>query len=138
MIKNILVIDATGKPIGATYPKRAKGLLKHQRAILVDDHTIQLKGVSSMSSKEALLAVINEMSEPQTHSLLTFLNTFSKNAPEVTVPAIEKSDDIRSEMMRTLQNQIEVLAKDNYTNPNSVDVLKELKDMLNMILRTEN
>ena len=89
-----------------------------------------------MSAKEALLAVVNEMSESQTTSLLTFLNTFSANPTEINIPTETKN--VRSEMIQTLQKQIEVLAKDNYASPNAVDVLKELKDMLNMILRSEN
>lgn len=129
-------MDATGKQIGSTYPKRAKGLIKHNRAILINEFTIQLKGVSSMSAKEALLAVVNEMSESQTTSLLTFLNTFSANPTEINIPTETKN--VRSEMIQTLQKQIEILAKDNYASPNAVDVLKELKDMLNMILRSEN
>ncbi|MBD5143838.1 MAG: hypothetical protein HDT22_09575 [Ruminococcus sp.] len=136
MLKNILVMDTTGRQIGSTYPKRAKGLIKHNRAILINEFTIQLKGVSSMSAKEALLAVVNEMSESQTTSLLTFLNTFSANPTEINIPTETKN--VRSEMIQTLQKQIEVLAKDNYASPNAVDVLKELKDMLNMILRSEN
>ena len=32
-----------GKTIGATYPKRAKGLVKKGRAEYTDDHTIRLK-----------------------------------------------------------------------------------------------
>lgn len=129
-------MDTTGRQIGSTYPKRAKGLIKHNRAILINEFTIQLKGVSSMSAKEALLAVVNEMSESQTTSLLTFLNTFSANPTEINIPTETKN--VRSEMIQTLQKQIEVLAKDNYASPNAVDVLKELKDMLNMILRSEN
>ena len=42
MQKNVMVQDAAGQIIGSTYPKRAKGLLKSGRAVLVDDHTIQL------------------------------------------------------------------------------------------------
>lgn len=42
MQKNVMVQDAAGQIIGNTYPKRAKGLLKSGRAVLVDDHTIQL------------------------------------------------------------------------------------------------
>ena len=135
MPKTILVTDNTGKLIGSTYPKRAKGLIKHNRAILIDEFTIRLKGVYSMSAKDSLLALINEMSEPEADVVLAFLNAFRVNAPEIN---ITKKNDIRSEMMQTLQNQIEVLAKDNYASPNAVDVLKELKDMLNMILRAEN
>ena len=42
MTKNILVTDANGKVIGATYPKRAKGLIKSGRATEVDEGTIRL------------------------------------------------------------------------------------------------
>ena len=40
--KNIIVVDEQGTPYEATYPKRAKGLVKNGRARFVDDHTICL------------------------------------------------------------------------------------------------
>ncbi len=43
MPKNVMVQDAAGQFIGSTYLRRAKGLLKSGRAVLVDDHTIQLR-----------------------------------------------------------------------------------------------
>ena len=42
MEKNIVVTDAKGNAIGSTYPKRARGLVKHGRAVYVDDCTICL------------------------------------------------------------------------------------------------
>lgn len=42
MPKNVRVIDETGKEYEATYPKRAKGLVKHGRARFMDEHTICL------------------------------------------------------------------------------------------------
>lgn len=141
MPKNIHVIDINYHEIGMTYPKRAKGLVRHGRAVWLDAQTIRMshrKGVETMSTKEALLAIINEMSEPQIYGLLTFLNTFSKNPPEAVLPETApgaEADTVRTEMIKTLQSQIATLAKDNYASPNAVDVLKELKDMLNMILR---
>lgn len=42
MIKNIIVTDINGNVTGATYPKRAKGLIKSGRAIKVDESTIRL------------------------------------------------------------------------------------------------
>ncbi|MDE5885887.1 MAG: hypothetical protein K2H29_12535 [Oscillospiraceae bacterium] len=42
MTKNILVIHPNGEPVGSTYPKRAKGLLKKRRAVMLDESTIQL------------------------------------------------------------------------------------------------
>ena len=40
--KNIIVVDETGKEYEATYPKRAKGLVKNGRARFIDEHTICL------------------------------------------------------------------------------------------------
>ena len=42
MEKNIIVVDEQGNTYEATYPKRAKGLVKNGRARFVDDHTICL------------------------------------------------------------------------------------------------
>lgn len=40
--KNIIVVDEQGNHYGATYPKRARGLVKHGRARFMDEHTICL------------------------------------------------------------------------------------------------
>jgi len=40
--KNIRVIDSKGNQYEATYPKRAKGLVKHGRARFIDEHTLCL------------------------------------------------------------------------------------------------
>jgi len=42
MVKNISVVDESGKVYGATYPKRAEGLVKKGRARFLDDFTICL------------------------------------------------------------------------------------------------
>ena len=42
MTKNILVTNYNGDIIGATYPKRARGLIKSGRAVQIDEGTIQL------------------------------------------------------------------------------------------------
>ncbi len=40
--KNIIVVDENGKEYEATYPKRAKGLVKNGRARFIDEYTICL------------------------------------------------------------------------------------------------
>ncbi|MCM1569193.1 MAG: hypothetical protein NC081_07075 [Roseburia sp.] len=52
--KNITVTDEKGTIIGATYPKRARGLVKNGRALYVDDCTIRLsaKAVPSDDKSE--------------------------------------------------------------------------------------
>lgn len=42
MAKNVIVVDENGNKYGATYPKRAKGLVKNGRARFIDDETICL------------------------------------------------------------------------------------------------
>ena len=42
MEKNVTVVDEQGNQYGATYPKRAKGLVKNGRARFVDENTICL------------------------------------------------------------------------------------------------
>lgn len=42
MNKNIAVLDMHGNVCGATYPRRAKGLVKKGRARFADEHTICL------------------------------------------------------------------------------------------------
>ena len=40
--KNVIVVDEQGNEYEATYPKRAKGLVKNGRARFIDEHTICL------------------------------------------------------------------------------------------------
>ena len=42
MEKNVVVVDEQGNEYGATYPKRAKGLVKNGRARFIDEHKICL------------------------------------------------------------------------------------------------
>ena len=42
MIKNVTVVDEQGNEYGATYPKRAKGLVKNGRARFIDENKICL------------------------------------------------------------------------------------------------
>ena len=42
MIKNVIVVDEQGNEYGATYPKRAKGLVKNGRARFIDENKICL------------------------------------------------------------------------------------------------
>ncbi len=44
MNKNVIVTDEYGTQIGLTYPKRAKGLVKHGRAVYTGEYEIRLTG----------------------------------------------------------------------------------------------
>lgn len=138
--KTILVRNILNQQIGCTYPKRARGLVKHRRAEWLDSESIRLlyaqKGEISMSPKAALISAINEMSDTQIHALLVFLDTFQNHPAQVSVPdaapAESAADPVRAGMMQTLQERMNAL---DYSSPNAENVLKELKDMLNMLLR---
>ncbi len=130
--KIIKVTDTAGHILANTYPKRARGLVKHGRAVFLGSDMICLlpsKGVMKMSVKEALLSAIDQMSETQMQSLLVFLDTFQNEPAQVTVPSMT---DARAAMLNTLQERMNAL---DYSSPNAENVLKELKDMLNMLLR---
>ncbi len=44
MNKNVIVTDEYGTQIGVTYPKRAKGLVRHGRAVYTGEYEIRLTG----------------------------------------------------------------------------------------------
>ncbi len=52
MEKNVTVVDEQGNVYEATYPKRAKGLVKNGRARFIDDNTICLTSPPDISNTE--------------------------------------------------------------------------------------
>ena len=67
--KNISVIDETGKEYEATYPKRAKGLVKKGRARFVDENTVCLACPPNIledtkMSDNNIKTNVNETAEP--------------------------------------------------------------------------
>lgn len=87
MEKNVLVVDENGKEYGATYPKRAKGLVKHGRARFIDENTICL---ACPPSDNHQYTEDNTMSDntyiEQTET--TAAETVQTAAPEMTVEYI--------------------------------------------------
>ncbi len=65
MEKNIIVTDRTGKRLGLTYLKRAKGLVKSGRAEFVSEREIVLKdsNISFASGCESTVTEVNKMSD---------------------------------------------------------------------------
>jgi hypothetical protein len=43
MVENVIVVDEQGNEYRATYPKRAKGLVKNGRARFIDENKICLR-----------------------------------------------------------------------------------------------
>ncbi|MDO5561086.1 MAG: hypothetical protein Q4F95_16030 [Oscillospiraceae bacterium] len=49
MEKNVIVTDRSGKVVGLTYPKRAKGLIKNSRAVYISSNEIRLQYDAAVS-----------------------------------------------------------------------------------------
>ena len=88
MEKNMTVIDEEGNIIGATYAKRAKGLIKKGRARSVDDSTICL----ACPPNESLEDIKMDNNNIET-------NTNAKAEEKVTLKyVLDKLDEVRKEM----------------------------------------
>ena len=92
--KNIIVVDENGKEYEATYPKRAKGLVKNGRARFIDDHTICLacppnteledKNMSKITLAEAWNRIVATQGQlGNIEKILFFLDSVSESASYV-------------------------------------------------------
>ncbi len=63
MTKNIIVVDEQGNHYGATYAKRAKGLVKNGRARFIDENTICLACPPNQFLEEEKMTDINEITK---------------------------------------------------------------------------
>ena len=105
MEKNIIVVDEQGNQYEATYPKRAKGLVKNGRARFVDNHTIclvcppdvDLEDKTMSENKEISIAYLLEQIEKiaaQTDYLNVAIEKLAKLeycAPECGSPPDERA-----------------------------------------------
>ena len=85
MTKNIIVVDEQGNEYGATYPKRAKGLVKNGRARFIDENKI------------CLACPPNEYLEDKEMSDNTNINTQEKSVSEKEIAVCESKSEITSE-----------------------------------------
>ena len=92
--KNIIVVDENGKEYEATYPKRAKGLVKNGRARFIDEHTICLacppnteledKNMSKITLAEAWNRIVATQSQlGNIEKVLFYLESVSESASYV-------------------------------------------------------
>ena len=119
MEKNVLVVDEDGKEYGATYPKRAKGLVKHGRARFIDENTICLACPPSE---------ISEFTEDSTMSDNTYIEqaettaaeTVQTAAPEMTVEYILGEIRAIRESDAYIYQAIEELKQVNVIGPGDI------------------
>ncbi len=116
--KNIHVVDAQGNTYEATYPKRAKGLVKNGRARFVDEHTICLACPPNPHLEDKIMSEnMEHIREPET---VTAEETSAKSqaveAPTPEIPTmaycLQQIEAIRvdrnhlTEALRTLESTV--------------------------------
>ena len=75
MTKNVIVVDEQGNEYGATYPKRAKGLVKNGRARFIDKNKICLACPPNEFLEDKMNENINTQAPQETASKPTTGNT---------------------------------------------------------------
>lgn len=117
MKKNIAVIDESGTIYSATYPKRAKGLVKQGRARFVDDNTLRLARPPKGKTEDV---VMNQNESDQT----------IKDATRIPIPAANpaktaaKSDIVPFRQL--ILDRIDAIARDNEHIRNAFDQLSAI------------
>jgi len=92
--KNIIVVDEQGNQYEATYPKRAKGLVKNGRARFIDEHTICLACPPQTETED------KSMSE----NTVTTEATTPKYTVEYILEQIEKISVDNADLQKAIQD----------------------------------
>ncbi len=109
MEKNVTVIDGEGNIIGATYAKRAKGLIKKGRARSVDDTTICLACPPNENLED--IKMDNNIE-----------TTNAKAEEKVTLKyVLDKLDEVRKSFLESEEEQISLICAPKEMDPDSLD-----------------
>ena len=94
--KNVIVVDEQGNEYEATYPKRAKGLVKNGRARFLDEHTICLACPPDQMNLED--KTMSEQIVPEKLSMNYILEQIEKitNQTDYIYSVIEKLEQVQS------------------------------------------
>lgn len=106
MTKNIIVVDEQGRKYGATYPKRAKGLVKQGRARFLAHNMLCLACPPNKDLED------NDMSEQTIENTVTEENTVTgieNNAAEITASEDKYSIGYCIEQIESIGKQTEYL-----------------------------
>ena len=111
MEKNVNVIDEQGNQYEATYPKRAKGLVKNGRARFVDEHTICLACPPNENLEDNMDNIMQEMQKMQ-ESMIN-KDSISKAVGSEHSECISQYQVFRrvAELQRTLDSMEKILFK---------------------------
>ena len=84
MNKNIEVVDEAGNVYEPTWPKRAKGLVKHGRARFVDENRICLTCPPDMKTEETHMSNTSIFGEMTVADILTRINNIINQTGYIT------------------------------------------------------
>ena len=84
MIKNIEVVDEAGNVYEPTWPKRAKGLVKHGRARFVDENKICLTCPPDIKTEETHMSNTSIFGEMTVSDILTRINNIINQTGYIT------------------------------------------------------
>ena len=84
MIKNIEVVDEAGNVYEPTWPKRAKGLVKHGRARFVDENRICLTCPPDIKTEETHMSNTSIFGEMTVADILTRINNIINQTGYIT------------------------------------------------------
>ena len=120
MEKNVIVVDDNGKELGATYPKRAKGLVKKGRARFIDQNRICLACPAEEITEDEIMSDIKI--DQTTGEVIENVKTDA--VPEI--PGNSKSENTMPTLGYILE-RIDSIAKDNQYIHDALSQLSELK-----------
>ena len=120
MEKNVIVVDDNGKELGATYPKRAKGLVKKGRARFIDVNKICLACPAEEITEDEIMSDIKI--DQTTGEVIENVKTDA--VPEI--PGNSKSENAMPTLGYILE-RIDSIAKDNQYIHEALSQLSELK-----------
>ncbi len=116
--KNVIVVDASGNEYEATYPKRAKGLVKKGRARFVDEHTICLacppayNEEDNMSEKNTTIEEIKAEAKEAAGKAKEFTKAFEREMQAGEAAGPGKEDVVTEKMLIELLNKMASLAEE--------------------------
>ena len=90
MEKNVIVVDENGNEYGATYPKRARGLVKSGRARFIDDFRICLACPPNINEITEDIKMSENMNIEATETVEVTENTATKYTLDYVLEQIER------------------------------------------------
>ena len=104
--KNIRVVDEQGNEYEATYPKRAKGLVKNGRARFVDEHTICLAcPPNQLEEKMTENIVHTEQEELTTRDIFEKIAQLQKQMAESSFHSLHRLGEAISSISEDEENE---------------------------------